>query len=223
VDFVQLQINYADWENPGSSPESSTRSRAATGKQIVIMEPVKGGKLANPPAEVRRRFDAVDPGASYASWAIRFAASLDGDPCGPLRHVERGAGAGQHRIHEGLPTAERGGDGGRPRGAQKIFNESVEIPCTACGYCTGGCPKHIPIPDIFAILNRRTTTGRLEQAAEELRRPHRRRQRRGGLRRMQTLRGRLPAAPSDHGACSAVRGRARLNAVRAAPGGTMMR
>ena len=78
VDFVQLQINYADWDNPEVTSGENYRVARAHGKQIVIMEPVKGGALADPPQDVKDLFDQVRPGMSYASWALRFAASLDG-------------------------------------------------------------------------------------------------------------------------------------------------
>ena len=78
MDIVQLQINYADWENPEVAARENYEVARRHGKQIVIMEPVKGGALADPPQEVKALFDAARPGASYASWALRFAASLDG-------------------------------------------------------------------------------------------------------------------------------------------------
>lgn len=78
VDFVQLQINYADWENPRIVSRANYEVARAHHVPIIIMEPVKGGALAKPPRQVRELFDAVNPRASYASWALRFAASLPG-------------------------------------------------------------------------------------------------------------------------------------------------
>lgn len=78
VDFVQLQINYADWENPRIVSRANYKVARAHHVPIIIMEPVKGGALAKPPRQVRELFDAMNPGASYASWALRFAASLPG-------------------------------------------------------------------------------------------------------------------------------------------------
>lgn len=78
VDFVQLQINYADWENPGVASRQCWDICRKHNKPVTIMEPVKGGALANPIQKVQDIFKAAAPEMSFASWAIRFAASLDG-------------------------------------------------------------------------------------------------------------------------------------------------
>lgn len=78
AEFVQLQLNYADWENPDVTARANYEVARKHGKSIVVMEPVKGGALAEPPEPVRKIFKEADPDASYASWAIRYAASLDG-------------------------------------------------------------------------------------------------------------------------------------------------
>ena len=77
VDFVQLQINYADWENPGVASRRNWEICKAHGKRVTVMEPVKGGILADPIDPVKEIFDAEGTGASYPSWALRFVASRD--------------------------------------------------------------------------------------------------------------------------------------------------
>lgn len=154
VDFVQLQINYADWENPGVASHRNWEICRAHGKPVAIMEPVKGGILADPIPTVRQVFDRADPSASYASWAIRYAASLDN-----IVAVLSGMSS-LEQMDDNLRTMKDF----RPlndeeyeviRQAQKAFDEDKAIPCTACHYCTSGCPMQIPIPEIFTVYNRR--------------------------------------------------------------------
>ena len=78
VEFVQLQINYADWENPAIQSRGVYEVARKHGKPVVIMEPVKGGLLANPPEKVKEILLAKEPDHSVASWAVRFAADLEG-------------------------------------------------------------------------------------------------------------------------------------------------
>ena len=166
VDFVQLQINYADWESKSVQSRLNYEVARKHGKQIVVMEPVKGGKLANPPEAVKKIFDEVDPGSSYASWAIRFVASLDGI----LAVLSGMSNVAQMQDNTAFMKDFRPLDDREREAvikAQKVFGELPEIPCTACSYCTKGCPKNIPIPDIFRIMNGRWQTGNVEAAASE--------------------------------------------------------
>ena len=78
VEFVQLQINYADWENPAIQSRAVYETARKHGKSVVIMEPVKGGLLAAPPEPVLKVLKEAEPEMSAASWAVRFAAGLDG-------------------------------------------------------------------------------------------------------------------------------------------------
>ncbi len=165
VDFVQLQINYADWENPSVTARKNYETARKYGKQIVIMEPVKGGSLANPPQSVKDLFDAAGSNASYASWAIRFAASLEGvltvlsgmsstaqmmDNISYMKDFQRLNEAEQRIIQE----------------AQRLIGMSSSIGCTSCRYCVDGCPKQIPIPEIFAAMNKQLGNGQRTEAAE---------------------------------------------------------
>lgn len=169
VDFVQLQINYADWESPSVSSRANYEVARKHGKSIVVMEPVKGGNLANPPAAVKKLFQEYHPDMSCASWAIRFAASLDGiitvlsgmsnteqmkDNLSYMKNFQPLNEDEQKIIQE----------------AQRIMGHSATIPCTACHYCTAGCPQNIPIPEIFSAMNKRLGNGQMAEAAADYQR-----------------------------------------------------
>ena len=166
VEFVQLQINYADWENPKVRSREVYEVARKHGKSIVVMEPVKGGKLADPPEEVRKIFDAVNPGASYASWAIRFAASLDGilTVLSGMSNVEQMENNISFMKDFTPLNAE---EQEAIRKAQEIFNKVNEVPCTGCRYCVEGCPQQIAIPEIFKARNKQLSFGQLEETKKE--------------------------------------------------------
>ncbi len=153
VEFVQLQINYADWENPGVASRRNFEICKAHGKPVVIMEPVKGGVLAEPIPEVREVFDQSGKNWSCASWALRYTASLDN-----LLAVLSGmSNIGQmddnlHTMKDFTPLREE--EQAVIRLAQEALNNDKSIPCTACHYCTEGCPMGIAIPEIFNVVNR---------------------------------------------------------------------
>lgn len=152
VDFVQLQINYADWDNPGVASRECYHIARKHGKSITVMEPVKGGGLADPPEGVKTFFKNADKNASFASWAIRYAASLDG-----IITVLSGM-SNTEQMEDNLsymrdfkPLTEE-----EHEVIIKVQNELKKdnsIKCTACHYCTDGCPMGIAIPEIFAVVN----------------------------------------------------------------------
>ncbi len=152
VEFVQLQINYADWENPTVQSRANWEVARAHEKPVVIMEPVKGGRLADPPVSVKDLFHSVDAGASPASWALRFAASLDGVLTvlsGMSTPEQMADNLATFRDFRPLSAEERRVIGD----AMTFLGFSEQIPCTACHYCTPSCPREIPIPEIFAVMN----------------------------------------------------------------------
>ncbi len=166
VEFVQLQINYADWEDASVQSRANYEVARRHGKPIVIMEPVKGGALANPPKEVQQIFKKANPDASFASWAIRFAASLEGvlavlSGMSNLEQMEDNLSYMQ--CFQPLNEQERQAI----REAQVVMNGINAIPCTACRYCTEGCPKEIPIPDIFAARNKQLLWGQLAEGKND--------------------------------------------------------
>ena len=116
------------------------------------MEPVKGGMLANPVKEIQDVFREADPEASFASWAIRFVASQDGilTVLSGMSNIEQMADNTSYMSdfkplsEEEMKVIEK---------VQEIYKNINTIPCTACHYCTEGCPMGIPIPDIFRVRN----------------------------------------------------------------------
>ena len=153
VDFVQLQINYADWENPGVASRECWELARRHGKSITIMEPVKGGALADPVPAVQELLKSADKDASLASWAVRFAASLDGiiTVLSGMSNIKQ-MNDNISYMKDFKPLSEE--EQAVIRKAQAALETDSSIPCTACHYCTDGCPMNIPIPEIFSVKNR---------------------------------------------------------------------
>jgi len=148
VDLVQLQLNYLDWDNEIIQSGACWEVCRKHGKPILVMEPVKGGTLANIPAEAARLFRGEPP----AHRALRFAASREGVALvlSGMSTVE------QVRENTALlsgPEPLSGEEMGQVQAAAQIIRNAVAIPCTSCGYCVAGCPVGIPIPRYFALYN----------------------------------------------------------------------
>lgn len=153
VEFVQLQINYLDWEDPSVQSRAVYETARKHGKPVIVMEPVKGGLLANPPESVRKIFEDANPDASLASWAIRFVASLDGVKVvlsGMSNTEQMDNNLSFMKDFKPLTDAEQE----TIKKAREEFQKIDSIKCTACHYCTPGCPMQIDIPDIFKAVNR---------------------------------------------------------------------
>jgi len=154
MEFVQLQINYADWESPSVQSRQCYEVARNFNKSVVIMEPVRGGMLAERlPAEVKAVFDRAGTDASYASWAMRFAASLEGiitvlSGMSTLEQVRDNA----RTIRDIRPLTDK--ERAVIDEACKTLQSLPSIPCTDCGYCSQGCPEGIVIPEILDSFNR---------------------------------------------------------------------
>lgn len=149
VDYVQLQINYLDWESESIQSRLCYETAVKHGKKVIVMEPVKGGTLANVPDEATALLKSCDPTASIASHAFRFAQSLP-----EVETVLSGMNTMEQltdNLQSTPPITQEHRDALK-RVAQ-ILNRSIAIPCTGCGYCLKHCPKQIAIPDYFALYN----------------------------------------------------------------------
>lgn len=162
VDFVQLQINYADWDNPSVAAKENYEVVRKHGKPVIIMEPVKGGLLANPPESIQKVLKEANSKMSVPSWAIRYAASLDGiiTVLSGMSNVEQIKDNISY-MKEFSPLNEQ--ERSVVKNAQEILKAIPTIPCTACHYCVDGCPKKIPIPNIFGIRNKLYLYGNKEK------------------------------------------------------------
>ncbi len=166
LEFVQLQINYADWDSPSIQSKACYDVARRHGKPIVIMEPVKGGMLAQPPEPVAAILRKANPQASLASWAIRYAASLEGiitvlsgmstpdqmqDNLSFMKNFSPLSAAEQATIQE----------------AQEALSRIPIIPCTTCDYCAKVCPNDIGISGSFTAMNVLTLYKAKEFAANQ--------------------------------------------------------
>ena len=152
MEFVQLQINYLDWESEWIQSRACYEVAQRHGKPVVVMEPIKGGTLANVPAEGEALLRALDPELSIASWAIRFVASLPGVMCvlsGMSNLAQMQDNLSYMDDFKPLTEAERDAC----FKVAEIINDQTAIACTACHYCTDGCPMHICIPEYFSLYN----------------------------------------------------------------------
>ncbi|MDO5411276.1 MAG: aldo/keto reductase [Lachnospiraceae bacterium] len=152
VEFVQLQINYADWENKTVQSRGIYEIAKKHGKPIIVMEPVKGGNLANLTEQIGSGLKKARPEASYASWALRFVASHEG-----LLTILSGM-SDESQMADNIATM-KDFEPLTQEEAQLIaevterLNQIPTVGCTNCRYCVEGCPENIWIPDLIKHLN----------------------------------------------------------------------
>lgn len=151
IEVVQIQFNYLDYNDPAVQSRQCYEVCRKYGKPVLVMEPVKGGSLVNLPEEALEVLDRLN-GSSPASYALRFAAGFEG-----IRMVLSGM-SNMEQMEDNLsfmkdfrPLDQRELEAIDQ--VREIFNSKHLIPCTACRYCTAGCPKKISIPDLFACMN----------------------------------------------------------------------
>ncbi len=152
MEFVQLQINYYDWESENVQSRKCYETAVKHGVPVIVMEPVKGGTLANMVGEPARLLKGLNADASFASFAIRYAASLENVMLvlSGMSNEEQLADNTSY-MREFQPFSER-----EQETIGKVVKELAKMPtiaCTKCRYCVEGCPKKISIPDVFADYN----------------------------------------------------------------------
>lgn len=159
VEFVQLQVNYLDMENPINQSRACMEVAAKHGVPVVVMEPLRGGLLADPPENVARVFKEADANASCASWGLRFVASqpniitvLSG--MNSMEQMEDNI-ATLSDFKGFTPEQERVIDA-----ALDEFGKFDLIPCTGCNYCAKSCPQNVGISGAFLAMNAETMFGR---------------------------------------------------------------
>ena len=158
MDFVQLQVNYLDWDNPVTQSRRCMDVAAAHGVPVVIMEPCRGGRLANLPEEAAAPLLAARPDLSQASWAYRFCYGLPNviavlSGMSTLGQVQQNTqewrGNGLFSDDERMALDQ----------ALSVLKTMAQVPCTACRYCVKGCPEGVAIPEILNLLNLELQTG----------------------------------------------------------------
>ena len=160
AEFVQLQLNYADWDDPVVRAGENYEVARRHGKPVVVMEPVKGGLLATPPEAAAEIFRRADPASSPAAWALRFAAGLDGvaavlSGMSDLAQMDDNLSQLAPSRYRPFSEVERRA----VDEARKAIAAVPTVPCTACGYCEKVCPANIGVRGTIAALNQLTLFG----------------------------------------------------------------
>lgn len=152
MEFVQLQLNYLDWDSIAIQAKRCYEVCVKHGKEVIVMEPVKGGVLANVPEDAEKLFKSVHPDWSCAEWALKYVAGLENVSIvlSGMSNLEQ-----MQQNIKALEGFEKLDDKENQTIAKatEIIKAANEIPCTACSYCTPDCPQNIPIPKYFTLYN----------------------------------------------------------------------
>lgn len=163
-DFAQIQMNYLDWKNQDAEAQYNILTEA--GIPVIVMEPVRGGQLADVSEEISDMFQKARPGKSAASWAMGFVASHSNvlTVLSGMNSVEQ-LNDNLATFTNFVPFSER--ELKICSNAEAMINKNDVIPCTGCDYC-GDCPKGVKISSIFAVYNKiKTGEYTIPQGKEE--------------------------------------------------------
>ena len=152
IEFVQIQLNYADWDNKIVHSGELYEILRDRNIPMIIMEPAKGGKLANLDDECAEILKAIRPDKSIASWAFRYVGSLPGIATilsGMSTPEQMEDNINTFKDFEPLSEEELAAIDK----VKEIMNRVELAGCTSCKYCVEGCPMGISIPDVISAVN----------------------------------------------------------------------
>lgn len=167
VDFIQLQVNYLDWESPVVQSRRNMEVARKHGKPVVVMEPARGGRLADLPAAVAAPLLEARPDLSQASWAYRFCYNQPGVLTvlsGMSTPDQMRQNIAEWHEHGGVfsPREQKALDA-----AREVLAAIPTVPCTNCRYCVKDCPQQVAIPEIMNLLNLEVQTENTEFAKQQ--------------------------------------------------------
>ncbi len=150
VEFVQIQFNYEDYDDPGIQSRKVYEVCVAHEKPVVVMEPLKGGNLTRLPEAGAKILESLG-GGSQACYGLRFVAAFP-----QIKMILSGMAAPE-QIDDNVAAIESAPLNETELAAiaavQDILKNEQSIRCTACRYCVKGCPMNIPIPEVFSAYN----------------------------------------------------------------------
>ena len=165
MDFVQLQVNYLDWDDPHNHARRLMEIAEKHGKPVIIMEPARGGKLCTLPDDIAAPLMAAKPGSTQAEWAYRFCWNLPN----VLAVLSGASNVEQMRENVATYAANEPFTPDEQEALDAVaakLHAMASVPCTACNYCIEGCPSHVKISQIMELLNLASMTRDVEFAKD---------------------------------------------------------
>ncbi len=156
IEFIQIQVNYLDWENPAIQSKKCYEIAKKYGLPVIVMEPVKGGNLVNLPEDAEKKFKEYSDD-SNASWALQFVLNMEES------EIILSGMSNLQQVKDNVNTVTKFKNLDeeqeiRIKQVTEILLDSLEIPCTYCDYCGNHCPKNIPISKYFSLYNNKKQT-----------------------------------------------------------------